>query len=78
MASIAPRKFARWLAKHEHKDPRFGYVYRYHPRSDAHSIALCRFVLEDLLHQCPPLKAYPNNPMRPYMMKAKAICSMAM
>jgi len=24
------------------------------------------------------LKAYPNNPMRPYMMKAKAICSMAM
>jgi len=56
MALTAPRKFIRWLAKNEHRDPRYGYVYRYHPRSDAHSIALCRFILEDLLQQCAGLR----------------------
>jgi hypothetical protein len=44
------------MAKHEHRDPRYGYVYQYHPRSDAHSIALCRFILEDLLEQSHFLK----------------------
>lgn len=45
----APDKFVGWLAQHQHVDRKFGYVYQYHPRSDAHSIALCTFVLEDLL-----------------------------
>src|SRR5439155_20449494 len=58
MPIIAPRKFVRWLAKNEHRDPRYGYVYRYHPRSDAHSIALCRYILEDLLSQCAPLREH--------------------
>jgi hypothetical protein len=44
------------MATHEHRDPRYGFVYQYHPRSDAHSIALCRFLLEDLLAHCPILK----------------------
>jgi hypothetical protein len=56
MNLTAPEKFAEWLATHEHRDTRYGYVYRYHPRSDAHSIALCRFILEDLLEHCPPLR----------------------
>lgn len=53
----APKKFAKWLAKHEHRDPQYGWVYQYHPRSDAHSIALCRFVLQDLLASCSELRA---------------------
>jgi hypothetical protein len=53
---MAPQKFVRWMAKHEHRDPRYGFVYHYHPRSDAHSIALCRFILEDLLQASQILK----------------------
>jgi hypothetical protein len=56
MNLTAPKKFAQWLAKNEHRDRNYGYVYRYHPRSDAHSIALCRFILEDLLKHCAPLR----------------------
>lgn len=52
----APQRFANWLAAHEHQDPVHGWVYRYHSRSDAHSIALCRFVLEDLLNACEALR----------------------
>lgn len=51
----APESFASWLAAHEHKDPVYGWVYRYHPRSDAHSIALCALILEDLLRASPEL-----------------------
>ncbi len=51
----APENFASWLAAHEHKDPVYGWVYRYHPRSDAHSVALCTLILEDLLRACPLL-----------------------
>jgi hypothetical protein len=56
MSAGAPEKFAVWMATHEHRDPRYGFVYRYHPRSDAHSIALCRFILEDLLEHCTALR----------------------
>jgi hypothetical protein len=51
----APQEFATWLTKHEHKDPNYGWVYRYHSRSDAHSIALCTLILEDLLRACPAI-----------------------
>ncbi len=37
------------MSAHQHKDRRFGYVYRYHSRSDAHSVALCEEILRDLL-----------------------------
>ena len=37
-------------------DPKYGWVYRYHSRSDAHSIALCTLILEDLLRVCSVLK----------------------
>lgn len=53
----APQQFTDWLTRHEHRDPVYGWTYRYHSRSDAHSIALCGFVLEDLLAACPALKA---------------------
>ena len=52
----APQQFTEWLTAHEHRDPVYGWVYRYHSRSDAHSIALCGFVLEDLLTACPLIK----------------------
>jgi hypothetical protein len=50
-----PDAFTDWLTAHEHKDPKYGWVYRYHSRSDAHSIALCGFVLADFLTACPTL-----------------------
>lgn len=56
MSVQAPQKFAEWLAAHEHRDPVHGWAYRYHPRSDAHSIALCEYILQDLLAECPPLR----------------------
>jgi len=52
----APEKFAAWLTAHEHKDPVYGWVYRYHSRSDAHSIALCKLILEDLLRACASIR----------------------
>jgi hypothetical protein len=52
----APQRFAAWLDKHQHVDRRFGHVYRYHSRSDAHSIALCEEIIVDLLKSCQPLR----------------------
>lgn len=54
----APERLAAWLAKHEHRDPKFGHVYRYHPRSGAHSTALCQFIIQDLLAACPVLRQH--------------------
>src|SRR5438874_8133211 len=54
----APDRFASWLTAHEHKDPKYGWVYRYHSRSDAHSIALCKLILEDLVVACPNLREH--------------------
>ena len=51
----APERFAEWLTAHEHEDPVYGWVYHYHPRSDAHSVALCTLILKDLLRACPAL-----------------------
>jgi hypothetical protein len=52
----APRDFAAWLTAHEHRDPKYGWIYRYHSRSDAHSIALCELVLRDIIDACQPLR----------------------
>lgn len=52
----APFRFVEWMNTHEHRDPKFGHVYNYHSRSDAHSIKLCELVLKDLLEACPVLK----------------------
>jgi hypothetical protein len=52
----APKDFADWLSSHEHRDPVFGWVYRYHSRSDAHSIALCKLVLRDIIEACLQLR----------------------
>jgi len=54
----APQEFAAWLTAHEHRDPRYGWVYHYHSRSDAHSIALCKFVLADLIAACHALREH--------------------
>jgi hypothetical protein len=52
----APEDLTNWLTSHEHKDPVYGWVYRYHSRSDAHSVALCGFILKDLVAACPRLR----------------------
>ena len=52
----APERFAVWLSSHSHTDRRFGHIYRYHPRSDVHSVILCTYILEDLLERCPILR----------------------
>jgi hypothetical protein len=51
-----PQRFAEWMSAHEHKDKRLGYIYRYHSRSDAHSRALCQFIVEDLRASCAVLQ----------------------
>jgi hypothetical protein len=53
----APRLFVEWLSSHEHRDPQYGWVYHYHSRSDAHSIAICKFILADLLDTCEALRS---------------------
>jgi hypothetical protein len=54
----APEKLATWLLNHKHGDPKLKFVYMYHPRSDAHSVALCRLVAEDLLERCGLLREH--------------------
>ncbi len=51
----APERFVAWMVEHKPTD-KWGHAYYYHPRSDAHSKALCRFILEDLLTTCGPLR----------------------
>lgn len=53
---LAPEKLVQWMSANSHVDRRFGHVYRYHSRSDAHSIALSRFIVEDLLTVCASLR----------------------
>ncbi len=53
----APDRFAQWMSAHQHVDRRLRHVYRYHPRSDAHSIALCSEILNDLVQACPVLRS---------------------
>ena len=45
----APERFADWLSNRTHVDRRFGHVYRYHPRSQAHSDKLAELIADDLL-----------------------------
>lgn len=51
----APERFAAWLSTYRKVD-KWGHTYAYHPRSDAHSIELCRLVLEDIIEQCPLIR----------------------
>src|SRR2546427_2892969 len=53
---LAPQAFANWLSTHKHTDKKLGHTYLYHSRSDAHSIALCLAILNDILARCPVLQ----------------------
>lgn len=53
----APQDVAAWMATHEHKDRELPFTYRYHSRSDIHSVQLCEFIVRDLLGSCEPLRA---------------------
>jgi hypothetical protein len=67
----APKDFVSWLTSHEHPDPRYGWIYRYHSRSDAHSIALCKLVVADLLKACTPLRRHALSNRVIYRINAK-------
>jgi hypothetical protein len=56
MMTKAPARFAAWMSEHEHLDRRSGHIFRYHSRSDAHSIKICQFVLGDLLESSSSLR----------------------
>lgn len=49
---LAPEKFVQWMSSNSHVDRRFGHVYHYHSRSDAHSVALSTFIMQDLFATC--------------------------
>src|SRR5205823_3846557 len=49
---------AKWMAVHEHKDKELPHVYKYHPRSDVHSVQLCEFIVRDLLTNCDSLRKH--------------------
>jgi hypothetical protein len=55
MSADAPRRFADWMTNNQHVSERCGNTYRYHSRSDSHSKAISRFVLEDVLDASPLL-----------------------
>ncbi|MBX3413144.1 MAG: hypothetical protein KF708_10685, partial [Pirellulales bacterium] len=52
----APEQIASWMSTHTHVDKFYRQKYRYHPRSDAHSNALCAYLVEDLLAACDVLR----------------------
>jgi hypothetical protein len=44
------------MEQHRHPDKKYGVSYLYHSRSDKHSVALCEFVVADLVDACQPLR----------------------
>jgi hypothetical protein len=54
----APQAFVEWMITNRHIDRQFGYIYQYHSRSDAHSKALCRLIVGDLVKSCLPLRKH--------------------
>jgi hypothetical protein len=42
-------RFVEWLASNSQRSNTDGRLYNYLPRSDSHSIALCRFIVQDLV-----------------------------
>jgi hypothetical protein len=54
---LAPERFVEWMSDNSHVDRRFGHVYHYHSRSDAHSVILSTLIVEDLLTICAALRA---------------------
>ncbi len=61
---LAPQRFVQWMGVNLAPDDRPGYshaVYRYNSRSDAHSVVLCRLILDDLLQACEKLRIQAQN-----------------
>ena len=52
----APLRFAKWMDEHRHPDKKYNFIYLYHSRSDKHSVALCKFVVADLVEACQALR----------------------
>ena len=54
----APDALVAWMNSKFHYGREASRRYRYHPRSDRHSVALCRFVLSDVLRDCADLATH--------------------
>ena len=54
---LAPERFAAWLCGNRQID-KYGHEFRYHPRSDSHSKALCSFIVDDLLDTCSTMQKH--------------------
>jgi len=52
-----PKRFCAWMTNNVQTCSKTQREYRYHPRSDAHSIAICVFVAADLLHGSAEIRA---------------------
>lgn len=55
-ALSAPERFANWLATNQQLSRTDGRMYNYLPRSDSHSIAICDFIVQDLVQRCPVIR----------------------
>lgn len=69
----APEDLAAWMATHEHRDKQLPHVYRYHSRSDVHSIVLCELVMRDLLTSCQLLREQASRGEAAYGINVKHI-----
>lgn len=52
---LAPERFVDWLKTYRSRDT-LGFIYQYHPRSDAHSKKLAELIWEDLIASCPKIR----------------------
>lgn len=53
----APERFVNWLAANQQLSKTDGRMYNYLPRSDSHSIAVCDFIVQDLVQRCPAIRS---------------------
>ncbi len=69
-----PIRFTKWMSTHIANDNKFGRrVFRYHPRSDAHSQRLCEFVLDDILSCCSLLREHVEKNIVAWGINANAL-----
>ena len=70
----APQDFCDWLSSHEHPDPVYGWLYRYHPRERCASVGVCKLVLaRDLAEASDPFREHALADKIVYGINAKHI-----
>lgn len=54
--SSAPLRFVGWLEQNQQLSKTDNRIYNYLPRSDSHSLAICRFIIQDIVERCPCIR----------------------